>query len=77
MYPFLLAGTVIVSDQRTHSLDDSVCRKIQEGLQFIIHAEDHHIHLSVCSEDRVQGRNQQGRQCHIQCSRNSDGVDFL
>ena len=36
MYALLFAGTVIVSNQRTHSLDNPVCRKIQEGLELVI-----------------------------------------
>ena len=36
-------GTEVITDQRAHSLDDSVGREIQEGLQFIINAKDHHI----------------------------------
>ena len=42
-YTFHLTGTEVVADQRAHSLDDSVGREIQEGLQFIINAKDHHI----------------------------------
>ena len=66
--------SVIVADDRPHSLHNAVDRKIQESLQFIINAEDHHINLSVGRQDGVEGRDQQRRQRQVQRSRNSDGI---
>ena len=74
MDTFCLTGTVVVSDQRTHSLDDSICRKIQEGLKLVIDSEHHHVNLGVGGENPIQCGDKQGWKCHIQSGRDSNRV---
>lgn len=67
-------GTEVITDQRAHSLDDSVGREIQEGLQFIINAKDHHIAVRVSGQHGVQKRDQERWQCQVQDRWNTDGI---
>ena len=69
-----LAGTEVITDQRAHSLDDSVGREIQEGLQFVINAKDHHIAVRVSGQHGVQKRDQKRWQCQVQDRGNTDGI---
>ena len=73
-YTLHLTGTEVVADQRAHSLDDSVGREIQEGLQFIINAKDHHIAVRVSGQHGVQKRDQERWQCQVQDRWNTDGI---
>ena len=41
----MLSGTVIISDDRAHALNDAACRKVQEGLELVVDSENHHIAL--------------------------------
>ena len=41
----MLSGTVIISDDRAHALDDSARRKIQECLELVVDSEDDYITL--------------------------------
>ena len=61
----MLSGTVIISDDRAHALDDSACRKIQESLEFVVDPENHYITLRICSQKSVQCRDQHRRKCQI------------
>lgn len=69
-----LAGTEVITDQRAHSLDDSVGREIQEGLQFVINAKDYHIAVRVSGQHGVQKRDQKRWQCQVQDRGNTDGI---
>ena len=69
-----LTGTEVITDQRAHSLDDSVGREIQEGLQFVINAKDHHIAVRVSGQHGVQKRDQKRWQCQVQDRGNTDGI---
>ena len=69
-----LTGTVVVSDQRTHSLDDSICRKIQEGLKLEIDSEHHHVNQGVGGENPIQCGDKEGWKCLIQSGRDSNRV---
>ena len=67
---------VIVADHRPHTLDDPVGGQIQEGLQFVIHAQHQNIDLGIGGKNDVQAGDQQGGQRQIQGGGNSDGVHF-
>ena len=41
----MFSGTEIISDDWTHALNDSACRKVQEGLELVVDSENHHIAL--------------------------------
>ena len=69
-----LTGTEVITDQRAHSLDDSVGREIQEGLQFVINSKDHHIAVRVSGQHGVQKRDQKRWQCKVQDRGNTDGI---
>ena len=44
-YPLFFPCAIVITDQRTDSLDDTVCRQIQEGLQLVIDAKHQHVSL--------------------------------
>ena len=46
-------GTVIEAHQRTHPLDNSIGRTVEEGLQFVIDSDDYHITLVICGKESV------------------------
>ena len=71
---FMLSGTVIIPDHRTHSLYDPARRKIEKCLQFIVDSKDHNITLRVGSKKSVQCRNKHRWKRKIQCSRNANRV---
>ncbi len=71
---FLLAGTVVEADDRTDSLDDSVCRQVNKCLQLIISTKYEDVFLRKCCQDTVQTGDHERRQRHVQGSRNADGV---
>ena len=53
LHTLYFTGTVIEAHQRTHSLDNSIGRKIEEGLQFVIDSNDYHITLVICGKESV------------------------
>ena len=75
--PFLFPGTVIKADQWTDALDDTVSRQVNKGLQLVIGAEHQDIGSRESRQDAVQGRDQEGRQGHIQGSRDTNGIQLL
>ena len=56
---FPLTRTVVVTDHRTHTLNNAARRQIQESLQFVIDAEHDHIRLTELSQQRIQTRDEQ------------------
>lgn len=70
----VLSGAVIVADQRTDSLNETVGGEIKERLKFIVDPQNQHVGLGERREDRVQGGDQHRRQGQVQGSRDSDGV---
>jgi len=53
LHTLYFTGTVIEADQRTHPLDNSIGRKVEEGLQFVIDSDDYHITLVICGKESV------------------------
>lgn len=73
-YTFMFSGSIVISDYRTHSLYDPTCRKIQEGLQFVVDSENHNIDRRTGSKKPVQSRNQDRWKCEIQGTGDTDRV---
>ena len=73
----VLPGTVVVADERAHTLHDAVGGQIQKGLQLIVDAQHHHIALGECSQQTVQEGDQQGWQSQIEDRRYADAVKFF
>ena len=42
---FMFSGAIVVTDQRTHSLNDPIRRQIQEGLQLVVNPKNKNIGL--------------------------------
>lgn len=53
LYALYFTGTVIEAHQRTHPLDNSIGRKVEEGLQLVIDSDDYHITLVICGKESV------------------------
>ena len=56
---FPLTRAVVVTDHRTHTLNNAARRQIQESLQLVIDAEHDHIRLTELSQQRIQTRDEQ------------------
>lgn len=55
----VLFGTVIVANERAHTLHDAVGGQIQEGLQLVVNAQHHHVALGKARQQAVQEGDQQ------------------
>ena len=42
--------TIIVANQRTHSLNNTISSQIKEGLELIVGTKNKHIRLGICSQ---------------------------
>ena len=73
----MLSGTIVIAYDRTHSLNDSICRHIQECLKFVVHAQDHDISCRIHAEYGVECACEQRRQCHIEYGRYTYGIELL
>ena len=56
MYTLMLSRSVIISEKRTHSLHDSICRKVEEGLQLIVDSENEYVDFPIACKYYVQYR---------------------
>ena len=56
----MFSCSIVISDHRAHTLDDSAGRKIEEGLKLVINAQNYHIALGVNSKQAVQHGDQKG-----------------
>ena len=72
----VLLGTVVVANERAHTLHDAVGGQIQEGLQLVVNAQHHHVALGKTSQQAVQEGDQQRRQGQIEDGRYADGIQF-
>ena len=45
MDTFMFSGAIVVTDQRTHSLNDTIRRQIQEGLQLVVNPKNKNVGL--------------------------------
>ena len=41
----MFSGAIVVTDQRTHSLNDTIRRQIQEGLQLVVNPKNKNVGL--------------------------------
>ncbi len=73
--PSVLPGSVIVPDERPHSLDNAVGRQVEEGLQLIVGSQDKHVCLGEAGQNHVQRGGQQGRQSQAEDGGDTDGVE--
>ena len=72
----VLFGTVIVANERAHTLHDAVGGQIQEGLQLVVNAQHHHVALGKARQQAVQEGDQQRGQGQIEDGRHADGIQF-
>ena len=72
----MLFGTVIVANERAHTLHDAVGGQIQEGLQLVVNAQHHHVALGKARQQAVQEGDQQRWQGQIEDGRHADGIQF-
>ena len=72
----MLFGTVIVANERAHTLHDAIGGQIQEGLQLVVNAQHHHVALGKARQQAVQEGNQQRGQGQIEDGRHADGIQF-
>ena len=56
----------VVSDEGADALHDTAHRKVDEGLQFIVDAEDEHIRLRKRRKDGVEQGDHEGGQRHVE-----------
>ena len=54
MYTLQFSGSVIISYQRTDSLNDPIGRQVYKSLQFVINAKHQHIALGKSCQDPVK-----------------------
>ena len=76
-HTFVFSCSIVISDHRAHTLDDSAGRKIEEGLKLIINSQNYHIALGVNSKQAVQHGDQKGGERNIQNCRNSHSVKLF
>lgn len=76
-HTFVFSCSIVISDHRAHTLDDSAGRKIKEGLKLVINAQNYHIALGVNSKQAVQHGDQKGGERNIQNCRNSHSIKFF
>ena len=72
----VLPGTVVVADERAHTLYDAVGGQVQKGLQLVVNAQNDHIALGEPGKQAVEEGDQQGGQSQVQDGRHADGVQL-
>lgn len=52
-YTGMFTCTIIVANQRTHSLNNTISSQIKEGLELIVGTKNKHIRLGICSQNSI------------------------
>ena len=71
----MFARAVVVADQRPHALHDAVGGEVEEGLEFIVHAQRQYVRLPKGREDGVQRRDEDGGQGEVERRRHAHGIE--
>ena len=53
-YAIHFSGTIVVTNDWTHSLDNSTCRKIKERLQFVVNPKHYDVNVGVGGENTIK-----------------------